>query len=109
MPNSSDAMDEVLVRLTNEQIATIYKSLPLTEVEVSLPQLAVVSSDLDMSPFLKRLGLNQLFASPGSKSKQKKGLIKFIKQNAYFATSFVSVNSVGASGIALRKYYIYNF
>lgn len=101
MPDYRDGISEVLVKMLKEKIADIAKSLPRTEAEVSLPQFAMVSTDLDVGKVLRKSGLKQLFST--GKSKSKRGPVKSIKQNAYFATSFVSVNSVSATNTVLGK------
>ncbi|XP_073980702.1 leukocyte elastase inhibitor-like isoform X2 [Rhodnius prolixus] len=101
MPDYRDGISEVLVKMLKEKIADIAKSLPRTEAEVSLPQFAMVSTDLDVGKVLRKSGLKQLFST--GKSKSKRGPVKSIKQNAYFATSFVSVNSVSATNTVLAK------
>ncbi|KAL1138939.1 hypothetical protein AAG570_009001 [Ranatra chinensis] len=105
MPDLREAIDEVLVKISNEKLSFLAKSLPAQECEVVLPQLVVVTNDIDLSPFLRLIGLSDLFASFNAtdKHKQRKGMVAFIKQRAYFATSFISVNSVGSSGVSLGK------
>lgn len=73
------------------------KFLPAKETEVSLPQLAILTSGLDLGPFVRQLGIRQLFTNSHSQ-------VRSIKQNAYFSTSFVAVNSVGSIATELGKY-----
>lgn len=89
MPDTPEGIDEMLVSLPKEKLLQMINSLPLKETEVTLPQLAILSSNLDFGPFLRQLGIRQLFTNSNS-------YVRSIKQNAYFSTSFVAVNSVGS-------------
>lgn len=96
LPDLLGGLDEVLVSLSKEKLLLMVKDLPLKETQVSLPQLAILSSNMDLGPFLRQLGVRQLFTAPHS-------FIRSIKQNAYFSTSFVAVNSVGSITTQLGK------
>jgi len=89
LPDSDAGVDELLASLPREKLLQMVKALPLGEAQVSLPQLAILTSDLDLGPFIRQLGLRQLFTSPLT-------AVRSIKQNAYFSTSFTAVNSVGS-------------
>lgn len=89
LPDSVDNINEILTSLAKENLLQAVKSLPLRETQVALPQLAILTKDLDLAPFLHRIGLDKLFTNPHSH-------IRSIKQNVYFSTSFVAVNSVGS-------------
>lgn len=89
LPDSVDNINEILTSLAKENLLQAVKSLPLSETQVALPQLAILTKDLDLAPFLHRIGLDKLFTNPHSH-------IRSIKQNVYFSTSFVAVNSVGS-------------
>lgn len=89
MPDTPEGIDEMLATLPKEKLLQMVNSLPLKETEVMLPQLAILSSDLDFGPFLRQLGIRQLFTNSNS-------YVRSIKQNAYFSTSFVAINSVGS-------------
>lgn len=96
LPDSVDNINEILTSLTKENLLETVRSLPLRETEVALPQLAILTKDLDLAPFLHRIGLDTLFTNPHSH-------ILSIKQNVYFSTSFVAVNSVGSITTLLGK------
>ncbi|KAK9498322.1 hypothetical protein O3M35_002980 [Rhynocoris fuscipes] len=102
MPDYHGGISEVLISLLNEKIADITKQLPNTDAEVTLPQFAMVNTDLDVGNVLKNSGLTQLF-SVIKNDEISGGPVQSIKQNAYFATSFVSVNSVAATNSVLAK------
>lgn len=89
LPDSVNNINEILTSLAKENLLQAVKSLPLRETQVALPQLAILTKDLDLAPFLHRIGLDKLFTNPLSH-------IRSIKQNVYFSTSFVAVNSVGS-------------
>lgn len=89
LPDTPDGIEQVLVSLSKEKLLQMVKALPQQETEVSLPQLAILTSDLDLGPFIRQLGVRQLFTDPHVN-------VRYIKQNAYFSTSFVAVNSVGS-------------
>ncbi|XP_022197119.1 serpin B10 isoform X2 [Nilaparvata lugens] len=97
MPDSVDGLDELLVKLPKEKLNQLIKSLPFKETEVALPQLAIVTSDLDLVPFFRQLGVKAAFSGD-----RKRTHVTTIKQNAYFSTSFVAVNSVGSVGSVLE-------
>lgn len=99
MPDTPEGIDELLVSLPKEKLLQTVNSLPLKETEVSFPQLAILTTDLDLGPFLRQLGIRQLFTNPS-------GYVRSIKQNAYFSTSFVAVNSVGSFTAQLGKFII---
>lgn len=56
MPDYREGISDTLVKLVNENIASLSSSLPLTDAEVTLPQFAIVSSDLDIGKVLKKSG-----------------------------------------------------
>ncbi|XP_054271468.1 serpin I2 isoform X2 [Macrosteles quadrilineatus] len=89
LPDADDGIDQVLKSLAKEKLLQMIKALPQQETEVTLPQLAILTSDLDLGPFIRQLGVRQLFTDPHVN-------VRSIKQNAYFSTSFVAVNSVGS-------------
>lgn len=97
MPDTPEGIDEMLVSLPKEKLLQMINSLPLKETEVTLPQLAILSSNLDFGPFLRQLGIRQLFTNSNS-------YVRSIKQNAYFSTSFVAVNSVGSFTAQLGEF-----
>lgn len=94
MPDYRGAIKEVLAKLLREDLASLPASLPLIETEVTFPQFVVLNNNLDLSKTLQKLGLRGIF---------KPGPVKSITQNAYFATSFVSVNSIGSTNTTLYK------
>uniref|UniRef100_A0A1B6I405 Serpin domain-containing protein n=1 Tax=Homalodisca liturata TaxID=320908 RepID=A0A1B6I405_9HEMI len=89
LPDTPDGVAQVVSSLPKEKLLQMVKSLPLVETHVSLPQLAILTSDLDLGPFVRQLGVRQLFTDSHN-------YVRSIKQNAYFSTSFVAVNSVGS-------------
>ncbi|XP_075228210.1 serpin B10-like [Lycorma delicatula] len=97
MPESAEGLDELLVKLPKERLPQLLKSLPLQETEVALPQFAIVTSDLDLAPFFRQLGVRSAFSNDS-----KKTHVRGVKQNAYFSTSFVAVNSVGSVGSVIE-------
>lgn len=96
MPDERVKIRDVLEKMLKENIGSLLSSLPLTEIEVTFPQFVILNNNLDLSKTLQLLGLKDIFAT-------KSGPVKSIKQNAYFATSFVSVNSVGSTNTFLRE------
>ena len=100
MPDGRIKIRDVLEKMLKENIATLPASLPLSETEVSLPQFVILNNNLDLSKTLQLLGLKDIFAT-------KSGPVRSIKQNAYFATSFVSVNSVGTTNTGLCEFFFY--
>ncbi|XP_066996136.2 serpin B8 [Anabrus simplex] len=104
VPDSSDAMDELLVKLSGVSFHHLVHWLTFAETEVSLPQLTVLSSGLDLAPFLRQLGVRSVFNASAAdlsqavdKTPQAVPLyVKSVTQDAYFSTSFVAVNSVGS-------------
>jgi hypothetical protein len=96
LPDAPDSIDQVLVSLSKEKLLQMVRGLPQQETEVALPQLAILTSDLDLGPFIRQMGVRQLFTDPHVN-------VRSIKQNAYFSTSFVAVNSVGSISTELGK------
>ncbi|XP_014275352.1 leukocyte elastase inhibitor [Halyomorpha halys] len=96
MPDERIKIRDVLEKMLKENIGSLPASLPLIETEVAFPQFVILNNNLDLSKTLQQLGLKDIFET-------KSGPVKSIKQNAYFATSFVSVNSVGSTNTVLYK------
>ncbi|PSN41682.1 hypothetical protein C0J52_07698 [Blattella germanica] len=101
VPDSADNLDELLVKLSKVSLQQLVQEwLPETEFSVSLPQFTIVSSSIDLTPFLRQLGIRSVFnassANLSSASKSPSVYVKSVTQDAYFSTSFVAVNSVGA-------------
>ncbi|XP_014248924.1 serine protease inhibitor 3/4-like [Cimex lectularius] len=110
MPDHKDGMEDVLLKMLEVDLRTLVKRLPTSEVEVTLPQFALVNSGLNIGKILKKSGLGIAFTRATTKNKRGSsrrrtttGLLKSIKQNAYFATSFTSVNSVASTGSTLYR------
>ena len=109
VPDSADNLDELLVKLSKVSLQTLVQEwLQPTEFSVSLPQLTIVSSNIDLTPFLRQLGLRSVFNSTSANlstaTKSPAVHVKSVLQDAYFSTSFVAVNSVGAVSTKLGKY-----
>ncbi|GLG99281.1 Putative serine protease 61 [Gryllus bimaculatus] len=110
VPDAADSMDELLVKLSGVQFAHLPAWLAWGEREVALPQLAVLSSALDLAPFLRQLGLRRALnasaadlgraraRSPAAPAAGPSRLVadaprlylKSVTQDAYFSTSFVA-------------------
>nr|CAD7439926.1 unnamed protein product [Timema bartmani] len=109
VPDSSDHLDEMIVKLSDVSLQQLVSWLTPKETEVSLPQLAILSSSLDLTTFLRQLGVRAAFnsssadltkASLSGGGEAFKGVYaKSVMQDAYFSTSFVAVNSVGSVSV----------
>nr|CAD7403836.1 unnamed protein product [Timema poppensis] len=109
VPDSSDHLDEMIVKLSDVSLQQLVSWLTPKETEVSLPQLAILSSSLDLTTFLRQLGVRAAFnsssadltkASLSGGGEASKGVYaKSVMQDAYFSTSFVAVNSVGSVSV----------
>ncbi|KAJ9577140.1 hypothetical protein L9F63_006262 [Diploptera punctata] len=100
VPDSPDNLDELLVKLSKVSLQTLVQQwLPRKEFSVSLPQLTIVSSGIELTPFLRQLGLRSTFNSTTANFNaaiKAPVHVKSVTQDAYFSTSFVAINSVGA-------------
>ena len=108
VPDSADNLDELLVKLPAVSLQQLVQEwLPHSEVSVSLPQLTVISSATDITPFLRLLGIRSVFnATSGdlSAATVAPGVhVKSVTQDAFFSVSFTSVNSVGSVATKLGK------
>lgn len=103
MPNTKENMNETLKKLTNKKLAPFLLSLPKKDYEVSIPQFSTISNDLDMTSFLKNLGIARIFRS-GKENERPRGVyISKVSQNTYFGTSFIGLKSVASSNAVMSK------
>lgn len=89
-------------------IISIIESQAKSETEVLLPQLTMLNKNLELISFLKRFQIQTLFNDTRDYQVEKneskmKNETKFrpmhvtsIRENVYFSTSFVAVNSVSS-------------
>ncbi|KDR16748.1 leukocyte elastase inhibitor A-like [Zootermopsis nevadensis] len=101
VPDSSDNLDELLVKLPGVSLQQLVQEwLPHSEASVSLPQFTIVSSAIDVTQFLRQLGVRAVFnatsADLSAATPAPYVHVKSVIQDAFFSTSFVSVNSVGS-------------
>ncbi|XP_046985665.1 intracellular coagulation inhibitor 3-like [Schistocerca americana] len=102
LPDAPDHIDELLVKLPGVSFQQLPHWLTYAETEVSLPQFTALSSGLDLTPFMKQLGVRSLFNASAaelgfaSASGAPPLYVKSITQDAFFSASYVAVNSVGA-------------
>lgn len=108
VPDSSDNLDELLVKLPGVSLQELVQEwLPYSEASVSLPQFTIVSSAIDVTPFLRQLGVRAVFnvtsADLSAATTAPAAHVKSVTQDAFFSTSFVSVNSVGSVSTNLGR------
>jgi serine protease inhibitor len=108
VPDSSDNLDELLVKLPGVSLQELVQEwLPQSEVSVSLPQFTIVSSAIDVTPFLRQLGVRVVFNATSADLRAATAApavhVKSIMQDAFFSTSFIAVNSVGSVSTNLGK------
>ncbi|KAJ4444246.1 hypothetical protein ANN_06037 [Periplaneta americana] len=101
VPDSADNLDELLVKLSGISLQQLVQEwLPRSESSVALPQFAIISSGMDLTPFLRQLGIRSVFNATSADLSGATAAptvhVKSITQDAYFTTSFVAVNSVGS-------------
>lgn len=101
VPDSADNLDELLVKLPAVSLQQLVQEwLPFSEASVSLPQLTIVSSAINVTPFLRQLGIRSVFnATSGDLSAAMVAPaihVKSVTQDAFFSVSFTSVNAVGS-------------
>lgn len=101
VPDSADNLDELLVKLPGVSLQQLVQEwLPRSDTTVSLPQLTIVSSAIDVTPFLRQLGIRLVFNATAADLSVATTApvvhVKSVTQDAFFSTSFVSVNSVGS-------------
>ncbi|XP_063242491.1 serpin B8-like [Bacillus rossius redtenbacheri] len=101
VPDNPDRLDEAIVKLSALPLPDLVSGLERRETEVSLPQLAVLTSGLDLTPFLRQLGVRAAFDAGGADLARASNAAyaRSVQQDAYFATSFVAVNSVGSVAV----------
>jgi hypothetical protein len=108
VPDSADNLDELLVKLPGVSLQQLVQEwLSYSEASVSLPQLSIVSSAIDVTPFLRQLGIRSVFnatsANLSAATAAPAVYVKSVTQHAFFSTSFVFVNSVGSVSTNLGK------
>lgn len=108
VPDSSDNLDELLVKLPRVSLQQLVQEwLPHSEVSVSLPQFTIVSSAIDVTPFLRQLGIRTAFNTTSADLSAATAApavhVKSVTQDAFFSTSYVAVNSVGSVSTNLGK------
>uniref|UniRef100_A0A1V1FVF5 Putative serine protease 61 n=1 Tax=Reticulitermes speratus TaxID=60591 RepID=A0A1V1FVF5_9NEOP len=106
VPDSADNLDELLVKLPAVSLQQLVQEwLPYSETSVSLPQLTIISSAINVTPFLRQLGIRSIFnATSGDLSAATVAPavhVKSVTQDAFFSVSFTSVNSVGSASTNL--------
>ncbi|KAL1454862.1 hypothetical protein WDU94_008993 [Cyamophila willieti] len=93
--------------LAKEGIISIIESQRKSETEVLLPQLTMLSKNIELISFLKRFQIQTLFndtrdfnlehnESKTNGTKYRPMHVTSIRENVYFSTSFVAVNSVSS-------------
>ena len=107
VPDSADNL-ELLVKLPGVSLQQLVQEwLPRSDTTVSLPQLTIVSSAIDGTPFLRQLGIRLVFNATAADLSVATTApvvhVKSVTQDAFFSTSFVSVNSVGSLSTNLGK------
>jgi hypothetical protein len=108
VPDSADNLDELLVKLPRVSLQQLVQEwLPHSDISVSLPQLTIVSNAIDVTPFLRQLGIRSVFNATSADLSVATVApavhVKSVIQDAFFSTSFVSVNSVGSLSTNLGK------
>jgi hypothetical protein len=108
VPDSADNLDELLVKLPRVSLQQLVQEwLPHSDISVSLPQLTIVSNAIDVTPFLRQLGMRLVFNATSADLSVATAApavhVKSVIQDAFFSTSFVSVNSVGSLSANLGK------
>jgi hypothetical protein len=108
VPDSADNLDELLVKLSAVSLQQLVQEwLPYSETSVSLPQLTIISRAINVTPFLRQLGIRSVFnATSGDLSAATVAPavhVKSVMQDAFFSVSFTSVNSVGSVSTNLGK------
>jgi hypothetical protein len=108
VPDSADNLDELLVKLPRVSLQQLVQEwLPHSDISVSLPQLTIVSNAIDVTPFLRQLGIRSVFNATSADlsvaTVAPAVYVKSVIQDAFFSTSFVSVNSVGSLSTNLGK------
>jgi hypothetical protein len=108
VPDSADNLDELLVKLPRVSLQQLVQEwLPHSDISVSLPQLTIVSNAIDVTPFLRQLGIRSVFNATSADLSVATVApavhVKSVTQDAFFSMSFVSVNSVGSLSTNLGK------
>ena len=114
MPNNIDELANLQRKLFAENFFDVLDSLPTQETKIMLPQLSTVTNNLELIPFLKMLGMVSAFhAKRDPRPKSNVTLTKVhdsnvtstsdvyvrsVTQNAFFSTSYTSLNSIGTIG-----------
>ncbi|XP_018911429.2 serpin I2 isoform X2 [Bemisia tabaci] len=99
MPNvtSSGSSEEELAKLSfRSGLDELLNVIPAKEMEVLLPQLAIIKKDIDLEQVLRDFGVDLIFNDTLVERSKDSVYIESIKQNAYFSTSFTTVNSASA-------------
>jgi hypothetical protein len=108
VPDSPDNLDELLVKLPAVSLQQLVQEwLPFSETSVSLPQLTIISSAINVTPFLRQLGIRSIFNATSADLRAAAVApavyVKSVTQDAFFSVSFTSVNGVGAVSAYLGK------
>lgn len=107
MPDSINGLSNLQSKLFKENFFHVIDSLPRKEVQIFLPQLSTVTNGLEMSSFLKMLGVISAFTEYRDRDAHPtETYVQSIRQNAFFSTSFTALNSVGSvsTRIGLKKH-----
>lgn len=106
VPNNIDEIDEMINKLTAARLPHLIEALPNHELEVFIPQMTAINKHLDMKSVLNKKGILQAFDA--NKSNLSRGFegpdklfLQQIKQDSYFSTSFVAINSVSGASSTL--------
>ena len=108
VPDSADNLDELLEKLPAVSLQQLVQEwLPFSEASVSLPQLTIINSAINVTPFLRQLGIRSVFNATSADltaAAVAPGIhVKSVTQDAFFSISFTSVNGVGAASANLGK------
>lgn len=106
MPDIED-FEAAKENLAKESIISIIEAQSKSETEVLLPQLTMLNKNLELIPFLKRFQIQTIFNDTRDYKVEKSDskinnteyrpmYVTSIRENVYFSTSFVAVNSVSS-------------
>lgn len=109
MPDSINGLSNLQSKLFKENFFHVIDSLPRKEVQIFLPQLSTVTNGLEMSSFLKMLGVISAFTEYRDRDAHPtETYVQSIRQNAFFSTSFTALNSVGSVSTRIGKTAFYD-
>lgn len=93
--------------LARESIISLIEAQSKSETEILLPQMTMLHKNLELIPFLKKFNIQTLFNETQEFRIEKTDSkindtvyrpmhVRSIRENIYFSTSFVAVNSVSS-------------